>query len=144
LLERALNGFVFAGIQDLNEVFDRFLRRVKLCAAFCKDVALFSEVGVLLEGLLVDVGVLFKGFLDAVEAFVGLRLPVISICLQSKTPGKRSGLQWRSKLTLFESIFLYFSKASSGRIPKSRILRATSAALSVKFVFLAMLVSIRL
>ena len=55
LLERAGDGFVFAVVEDIDEVLDRLSRRVEFGAAVGEGFALACEVLVLFVGLLVDV-----------------------------------------------------------------------------------------
>ena len=72
LLEGAFDCFVFALVEDVDEVADRGLRGVEFGAAGGEGVALRGEVGVLLDGFFVDVAVFLEGFVDFVEAFDGL------------------------------------------------------------------------
>lgn len=72
LLEGPLNGFVFALVEDVDEVFDGFATCVKLFLPVGEVLSLFGEVFVLLEGFLVHVGILFEGFVHFAETLGGL------------------------------------------------------------------------
>jgi hypothetical protein len=64
LFEGALDSFVFALVEDVDEVFDGFAAAVELFLPGRQLVSLFREIFVLFEGFLVDVGVFLQGFVD--------------------------------------------------------------------------------
>ena len=67
LLERALDCLVLFLVEMLDEGLDGLLGGVELFAALEELVALGGEAVVLVEGLLVDVLVLFEGFVDLAQ-----------------------------------------------------------------------------
>ena len=79
LFERPLDRFVFPLIKRLDELLDRFGRRVELSSPFEQFVSLFGEVVVLLKRLLVDVGEFLEAVVDLVQLLYELRR--ISQCM---------------------------------------------------------------
>ena len=67
LLERPFDGLVLSLIQYLNQLFDRLCRSFQVLFTFKQLVALFREVVVLLESLLVDVRKLLEALVNRVE-----------------------------------------------------------------------------
>ena len=72
MFESALDGLVFALVEDVDKVFDGFAACFEFLAAFDEDAALFCEVLPLLEGFLVDAGVFFEGVVDFAETLLCL------------------------------------------------------------------------
>ena len=64
LLEGTLNRFVLALVEHLHQLIDRFCRFLKLFTTLPELVALFREVVVLFESLLVDVGEFLETLVD--------------------------------------------------------------------------------
>ena len=64
LFERPFDRFILPLIQNLDKLLDRLRRRVEVFAALDELVALFREVVILLEGLLVDVCELLEAIVD--------------------------------------------------------------------------------
>jgi hypothetical protein len=67
LLEGARDGFVFAVVEELDEVLDGVARGAEFTASRGELLAPAGEVFVLLEGFLVDVGVLLESLVDLFE-----------------------------------------------------------------------------
>ena len=66
MLERTLNGLVFALVKNLDKFLNRLGRLVKVFSPLEKLIALLRETVVLLESLLVDVRKLLEAFIDIV------------------------------------------------------------------------------
>jgi hypothetical protein len=64
LFEGTGNGLVFALVKNVDEILNRFARRVQFGTTFCEGTALAGEVLVLFKRLLVDVS-------EALERLVG-------------------------------------------------------------------------
>jgi hypothetical protein len=80
LLECALDCLVLALVENLDELLDRLRRLVEVVSALSKTFALFREVTVLFEGLLVHVRELFQSLLGSgqlLDQLVGASLRVL-------------------------------------------------------------------
>lgn len=136
LLKSPLYRFVLGLVQMLNQLLNRFLRSVELLASLEELLPLRGEAVVLVESLLVDVFILLERLVDFAQS--GLNLFVhLSACKHGTRSQLLGGI-----ITCSDFIFSYLPNASSGRMPRSLIFLAYSAAWLMRRALVWMFLSI--
>jgi hypothetical protein len=121
LLEGTGDGLVFALVEHIDKVLDGLARCVEFGTTFCERSSLTRKVLVMFECFLVDVG-------EALQCLVGLGEFFGDLVGMSAVSRFEEA---HVKLTFVVSHRVYFRLTSSGRVPRSRISRLTSANRSV-------------